>query len=187
MFRNLVCGLAGLVLLGLSTGHVHAQDNLIGELFGRGVHAFYAGEYVEAHTLLTSAIQQGTDDPRCYYFRGLAYQRLGRPEDADQDFAQGAVLEISGESFYPVARSLERIQGTNRLQIEKARQYARIAAREREMQRDQQRYEEGQMSEQRVLRQPVEAEGTSEPVAPIADVDIAPTDAADRSPPGSCW
>ena len=59
-------------------------------MYGAGVHAYYAGDYSRAHELLTSAIGPAatTRDPRMYYFRGLCYLRLGRDEEAKQDFEQ---------------------------------------------------------------------------------------------------
>ena len=73
---------SAVVALGLCRGQAQAQDFLLAELYGQGVHHFFAREFEEAHEVLTSCIEQGSRDPRCYYFRGLTYTRLGRPDEA---------------------------------------------------------------------------------------------------------
>jgi len=169
MFRNIAVGLA---VLGLSAGVACAQEDLLAELYGQGVHAYFTKDFVDAHAQFTAAIEQASTDPRCYYFRGLAYIKLGRPEDAEQDFARGAALEIEERQYYPIGRSLERIQGPERLQLERARQKARIAAINREQLRNRHRYERREEVEERVLRPPVDPDRTDEPIKPIEDEDI---------------
>ena len=70
--------------------------------------------------------------PRCFYFRGLTYLKLGRPQDAELDFQQGAKLETQntelGNRTYNVAQGLERIQGSERWSVEQYRVGARLAA-----------------------------------------------------------
>ena len=106
-----------------------AQDDLIGELYGRGVHAFYSRDFEEAHKQLTASIEQGSRDPRCFYFRGLAYARLGRPEESAADIKQGAALELANtEQLHGVSVALQRVQGTERITIEKERVSARLEA-----------------------------------------------------------
>ena len=105
-----------------------AQDAVLEKLYGTGVHAFYAGDYMKAHKYFTMAIDAGTKDPRPFYFRGLAYMRLGRAEEAELDFTQGANLEMADiNQFYPVAASLARVQGGNRVMLEQRRTEARLA------------------------------------------------------------
>ena len=108
-----------------------AQDGVLSQLYGNGVHAYFAGDFVKAHDLLSAAISGGSRDPRCYYFRGLSYWRLGRPQEAAADFQQGAKYE-SGDlnRTYSVAKSLERVQGSARLAVEEYRVQARAAALE---------------------------------------------------------
>src|SRR5579864_2921597 len=69
---------------------VSAQTDVLNELYGSGVHAFNSGQYREAYNDLTMAIRSGSRDPRVYYYRGLAYIRLGRPQEAQADFKKGA-------------------------------------------------------------------------------------------------
>ena len=83
----------------------------MGQTYGNGVHAYFAGDYVKAHELLTKAIDAGSHDLRCYYFRGLAYLKLGRPQKAEGDFQQARVGDRHLKRTYNVARSLERVQG----------------------------------------------------------------------------
>lgn len=120
-----------------------AQDPVVVRLYGSGVHAFFAGQYAKAHDMFTRAIEMGLRDPRVYYYRGLAYLKLGRPEQAEEDFRQGAELEARDAGMlYDVGRALERIQGRTRLLIEKHRFAARVAAVERMERIRRQRYGE---------------------------------------------
>ena len=122
-----------------------AQDTVLNKLYGNGVHAYFAGDYVRAHYYLTAAINGRTQDPRCYYFRGLAYGRLGRPQEAEVDFQQGAKLETSDlNRSYDVAKVLERVQGGDRLSIEQYRFQARVAAMEQSEKSRARRYDPGQ-------------------------------------------
>ncbi len=156
------------ILLGLcaSVSLVQAQDAILSELYGRGVHAFHAGKYDVAHDFLSQAIEKGTQDPRCYIFRGLAYTQSGRPEEAAADFKRGAELEAGDvDQFYNVARALQRVQGEVRLTIEKHRNEARIAAQEVAAKRARAKYEAFLNDEQRVLLAP---SGAVQPVVPEA-------------------
>src|SRR6188474_2476225 len=77
-------------------------DAVLEDLYGRGVHAFFARNLSQAHELLTAAINGGSRDPRAYYYRGLVYSRLGRPDEARADMRKGAELEILGGEPFPV-------------------------------------------------------------------------------------
>ena len=131
------------------------QDALISELYGKGVHAYFARDYAEAHKQFTASIEQGSEDPRCYYFRGICLARLGRPDDAAADTKQGAVLELTKtEQLHDVSNSLQRIQGSDRIMIEKQRAAVRLeAARKAKALRDAM-YEQWKQDEARVIRQP---------------------------------
>ncbi|MEE2639439.1 MAG: hypothetical protein VX768_02320 [Planctomycetota bacterium] len=126
--------MVSVVLFVTTCSGLTAEDELaITELYGQAVHAYFDGSYEEAHKNLTGAIELGTDDPRVYYFRGLAKMKLGRAEEAGKDFEEGGRLEAQGAAqFYPIGRSLERIQGSERAMIEKIRKQARIQIRLRE-------------------------------------------------------
>ena len=99
---------------------------------GDGIHAFHAGDFDRAYDELTNAIEAGTDDPRSYYYRGLAALRLGRTSEAEADFTTGADRELATGSMRRVSQSLERVQGTDRLTLERFRARARLGSLQRE-------------------------------------------------------
>ena len=135
-----------------------ADEAVLEQIYGDGVHAFYAGDYTSAYNALTSAIKGGSQDPRAYYFRGLTYLHLGRDDEAKSDFEKGAELEVGDSgNFYPVNRSLERIQGEQRQLLEHYRLTVHAVAVEKQAAARQARYEERSAAEQQifaVLRQP---------------------------------
>ena len=104
-----------------------AEDQAVAAAYGAGVHGYYAGNYQQSHDTLGRVVAIGTDDPRVYYFRGLAALRLGRRDEAIADFSEGADLEAAGWSIRTVSRSLERVQGPDRLLLERSRTRARLA------------------------------------------------------------
>jgi hypothetical protein len=144
---------------------VVAEDPVIAELYGRGVHAYFARDYEQAHRYLSEAINRGTQDPRAFYFRGLTYAMTGRAEEAEQDFRKGAELEVLDvDNYYQTSRSLQRVQGAVRLTLEKHRQQARLEARERAERLARAKYQEFQENERRVLLPPADAR--SKPILP---------------------
>lgn len=116
------------------------EDAVLAVSYGNGVHAYYAGDYHRSYDQLTAAIEGGTRDPRAFYFRGLAELKLGRVDEAEADFSTGADREAAEAGNWPVARSLERIQGEPRLQLEKHRVRARLVAMEQRRQAVLRRY-----------------------------------------------
>lgn len=104
-----------------------AEPMPLATAFGSGAHAFFACDYQRAYEELSNAIQAGTQDPRAWYFRGLAALRLGRVDEAEADFSTGAERESRGLGTWPVSRSLERVQGPDRLTLERHRARARVA------------------------------------------------------------
>ena len=62
MVRNLTLLVGALVLP--SAVSLHAEDAVLGQLYGSGVHAFYSRDYLKSHEYLTTAIGGGTQDPR---------------------------------------------------------------------------------------------------------------------------
>ncbi len=123
-----VCAVAAALI---ATSAPAREDAILAVAYGNGVHAYYAGDYQRSYEELSSVIDGGTQDPRAFYFRGLAALRLGRLDEADADFALGADAEAAGRGGWAVGRSLERIQGEPRLQLEKHRVRARMAAVQR--------------------------------------------------------
>lgn len=157
MFRK-VCLL--IAIIAASSANVSkADDFLLAQLYGSGVHAYNSGDYMTAYRELTSAIQGGTIDPRAYYFRGLTFLRLGRPQEAVADFKKGADMETGDSNdVFPVSISLARIQGPDRDMLERYREAARVTAHQRQEMERQARYEQRIEAEATVLRkvQPTE-------------------------------
>lgn len=145
MSRSLFFLVTGWVLV--STVPLAAQDDaLLGQIYGNGVHAYFAQDYVKAYDDFKSAIDGNTKDPRCFYFRGLTLLKLGRPQDAEIDFQRGAKLESSADlaRSYNVARSLERVQGSDRSTLEQHRMQARMAVLKKAEEERTTRYDAGQ-------------------------------------------
>lgn len=182
MFRRIVL----LVVAGASlcAGSMFAQDVVLGQKYGLGVHCYFAGDYVKAYEQLTDAIDSGSKDPRAFYFRGLAYLKLGRTPEANLDFQKGADLESRDTNkFYNVAKSLERVQGAARVALENFRVEARMAVYAEAERMRKARYEAIQREEQRVLRSqtviiPTPPPEPAKPAEP--DVFTAP---AEKAPP----
>ena len=98
-----------------------AQDYVLNELYGNGVHAFFSGNHEEALNFLDEAVEEGSRDPRVFYFRALILDQAGLEEKAKAAFHQGAELEAADPNVFPVGRSLERVQGRQRHLLESHR------------------------------------------------------------------
>ena len=152
MFRCIALVVGAVVYL--SANSLPAQDAVLGQKYGYGVHAYFAGDYLKAYGQLSAAIEGGSKDPRAFYFRGLAYLKLGRAQEASMDFQKGAELESKDvNKFYNVAKALERVQGQARVALEDHRVEARMAALEEAEKVRKIRYEAIQKEEARVLRE----------------------------------
>jgi hypothetical protein len=119
-----------LVLLAMCLSpNVAAQPNEIERLYGQGVHAYHSGLLEEALLAFDQAVGLGARDPRIFYYRGAVQDARGFADGASADFMTGAQLEYQSQGrFYSVGRALERVQGVVRLQIENARNNARLVA-----------------------------------------------------------
>lgn len=117
-----------------------AQDPL-DEIYGRAVHHYFRGDTISAEAMLNEVIAAGSQDPRVYFFRGLVMDRNGQTDAAATDFSMGAELEIAGKKVVNVGKALERIQGPHRVELEKARTQARLAARSKVMEMSRARYD----------------------------------------------
>jgi tetratricopeptide (TPR) repeat protein len=133
-------------LLGLG-GAVFATDTVFvadesDAIFGKGVHAFFDRDYEEAVKILSKVDELKTNDPRPYYFLGLANLWQDETEKADKFFKKAAELEYSGRALrhYAVSESLRRIQGEERLRLEKIREEERTNAQVREQRIREARY-----------------------------------------------
>ena len=119
-----------------------AQNAILAEMYGRGVHAYYSGNNTDANQYLSMAINNGIEDPRAYYFRGMVAHASGRAYEAESDWQRGAELEASGMLNASIGRSLSRFQGSARIKLEQIRQKARLQALATAAARSQQRYGE---------------------------------------------
>jgi hypothetical protein len=154
MTRNfVVCAALAWAGLGSIATFAVAQDPILAQLYGSGVHEYFSGGYQQAIADLTQAIDGGTKDPRVYYFRALSWWRLGDTPKAQTDLAAGAKMESADvNQYYPVSKSLERVQGAGRLLLERYRVQARAEAYRREERRNLARYEAQRKAEAEVLR-----------------------------------
>lgn len=169
--------------LTFAAGQASAQLDVLNELYGSGVHAFNSGAYREAYDDLSMAIRNGSKDPRVYYYRGLAYLRLGRPQEARLDFQKGAALEMGDiDHFYPVSKSLERVQGQARAQIERYRSNARLVAFQARERGRFERYQRIRKNEPNVLMAPEEATEIPTPPKPAEAEEPAEAKPADEAP-----
>lgn len=115
------------ILASASTTAV-AQGDAMTELYGEGVHRYFAGDYTGADMVLSQVVDAGSLDPRAHYFRGLTREMLG--SGGQPDFDNGARLETQGKRVVNVGQALIRIQGSMRTAIEKARRAARVEAKQ---------------------------------------------------------
>lgn len=130
-------GVIAAVLAGVCLGPSSADDLLLSQLYGSGVHLYFAGDAGAAEQSFARAIQMGSTDPRCYYYRGLSLLRTGQEKQAAEAFSKGAALESTQtDRIYSISRALERVQGPERLALERYRIEARRAA---QVQRDAER------------------------------------------------
>lgn len=111
------------------------QEDLLAQVYGRGVHEFNRGEMDCALRTFDMAINFGSRDPRVHYYRGLANLRLGCQDDAIEDFRTAATLEVDGAGTYDIGRALARIQGSDRLCLETVRLETKLVLSQRQPQR----------------------------------------------------
>ena len=116
-----------LIVACLFSGQASAQtESTAAQLYGRGTYAFNAGQYADAIVAFDQMEQAATDDPRVFFFRGLSHLRSGNEAAATTDFQTASKMEltVSGRS-YSVPKALERIQGQDRILIERYRRAAK--------------------------------------------------------------
>ncbi|MFP6692772.1 MAG: hypothetical protein VB875_07135, partial [Pirellulales bacterium] len=121
-----------------------AQNEVLNELYGNGVHAYFSSDYAKAHEHLTAAVDGGSSDPRVLYFRALCYLETGREAMAQDDLAQAAKIEMeAGNLSERVNRALTRVQGTARLKVESYRSEARLAVFQQRAKATKKRFDSG--------------------------------------------
>jgi hypothetical protein len=153
MARFFGIAILGLVLLFPAGETVQGQDATLAEYYGRGVQAYFNGEYEESVELLSKAISLESPDPRCHFFRGLAHAKLDKQEEAAADFKNGGDLEALdvGEK-YSVSKALTRIQGQVRVAIEASRRLAKEDLKALQEKRRRVRYEKNVINEKAAVR-----------------------------------
>lgn len=157
-FRGVATAWCRAVLVGATAiisgvGSAQVLETLpLARTYGSGVHAYFCGDYDRSYEDLTAAIEAGSQDPRARYFRGLAALRIGRLDEAEADFAEGADLEARALGGWSVSRSLERVQGHDRLRLERYRARARVAAHQRDLEAERVRYSDTFEAQEEVRR-----------------------------------
>tara|TARA_R110002072_G_scaffold146075_3_gene292874 strand:- start:31167 stop:33974 length:2808 start_codon:yes stop_codon:yes gene_type:complete len=111
-------------------GRPHKKDRAILQLTADGTEAFLTGKHKVAVQLLDVAASNGSNDPRTYYFRGLAKQQLGLSDEAATDYKTAIGLELHPANRIDVDLALEPVQGETRLALEKHRHEAISTARQ---------------------------------------------------------
>ncbi|MEI6240192.1 MAG: tetratricopeptide repeat protein [Planctomycetia bacterium] len=161
--------IGGFVVLGENGAHAGPQPAALTVAYGNGVHAYFDGDYQCSYDELSGVIEAGSNDPRAHYFRGLAALKLGRLDEAEADFQQGANLEAEGrggQSSRAISLALERVQGCDRLKLERYRGQARVAMLQRDRELTRRRYSDIEEAEADVLRR--RRPERMEPAEPLA-------------------
>lgn len=156
------------VLAGGGADGQAAENPALARTYGSGVHAYFSGAYDRSYDDMTAVIEAGSEDPRALYFRGLAALKMGRLDEAEADFSSGAELEVRARGNWRVSPALERVQGSDRLQLERHRVRARVAAVQMDRVRETKRYSDIDASQRDVLRIVRPDGGASEPGGPFA-------------------
>ncbi len=87
-------------------------------LYRNGIVAYKAGDSMTALTNFEDAIKGNAEDPRVYYFRGIALADLGRIDEAKLAFSDGLTREKSVKDIQLVNLALADVQGGVRQIIE---------------------------------------------------------------------
>lgn len=151
------------------TGTCSGQNPYVNEVYGDGVHAYFRGEIYQAQEQFDRAIQYGSQDPRVYYFRAIVHLQNGDCFQAEQDIRTAVTYELQGRGTYDVGRALARIQGPERLELERMRLLAKLD------------YSAGQQAVPPPYRAPnlVPSEAPMIPESPFELQDQRPADASD--------
>lgn len=156
MISHKAVGSMTLVILAVASIRVFAAEQTAAELYGQGVHAYFAGDYDSAIDFLSKSIKKNDKDPRAFYFRGLALASRDGLRSGLPDITKGADLEVNRQDdrIYDVNAALQRVQGYLRLELEKQRTAARLAAADKKEKQDRIKYEQLKRREDVVLFDP---------------------------------
>jgi tetratricopeptide (TPR) repeat protein len=90
--------------------------------YAAGLRNYFARHYDDAEASFVKAIEYDNQDARYFYFLGLSRLGLGRTNDAEADFQEGAQLEVLNRpGREAVSTALERVQGPARQAVNRAR------------------------------------------------------------------
>ena len=168
-----------LLLSFFPTAAVAQEDGVLNRLYGSGVHAYNSGDYLGAYDYLTDAIDTGLLDPRAHYFRGLCYLKLGRREQAEQEFIAAARRELQMGNVTPaVDRSLLRIQGPDRYVLEGARIEVQRVRAQQQSRMNRKRFGKPVQAKPGQPR-PTESDDNAEPIVPAPEAESEATDKPD--------
>jgi tetratricopeptide (TPR) repeat protein len=93
------------------------------QYFGKGLHAYWSGQYGTAEEEFRRALAAYDRDARYHYYLGLAQTQQGKQEAARYQFEQGVRLEAANQPGpVMVNASLERLQGDLRQRLDSYRQ-----------------------------------------------------------------
>lgn len=179
-------GVLALAMLIAASAMSRADEAATEKLYGEGVHAYFANDFEAALKQFDASIAAGNRDPRCYYFRGLANWRLGNADATKADFAAGAKIEAHNpEMTTTINRSMQRVQGSTRLAIEKYRADAQLTALAERKAREAARYGAARVSAIEQLKKQADATKAAAellPDAPAASEAAEPADAKPATP-----
>lgn len=131
-FKTKLVTLAGCAVssLLLSVGNdVAAQDAYLARIYGDGVHQYFRHDTNTAKCRFDSVINEGSRDPRAYYFRAIIALEAGDTGTAESDIRTGARYELEGRGTYDVWSALARVQGPHRVKFECYRNSALLSLR----------------------------------------------------------
>lgn len=85
-----------------------------------GYHAYWSADYKGALENLDRAVETHQGDARFWYYKGLAEIGLGQIENAERSFSRAVELHAQRPSDSVIARSLQRVQGRLRVELQLA-------------------------------------------------------------------
>ena len=123
------------------------------KLYDRAVHAFFDQKYDDVIEMLDKIDEMRITDPRPYYFLALAHHRLDNEEKSVETLQKAAKLEWGerGVSDYNVSDAIRRIQGNERIFIEKYRKAAREEWEKAETKRKEAKYRDKKKEGREIL------------------------------------
>jgi|GEM_PF-2739372 len=172
---------------GLSCTYAQSSSALTA-VYGRGVHAYFAGNTSLAEQYFTQVIQAGSTDPRPYYFRAVLRLQTGKRFEAENDMRVGAAYEARDPGAkHSIGRALQRVQGPGRRILEKFRRQARLDRLQQGQQQTRQRYEQRNRRTPGLLRRPTQVplNQTIQPPQVQAPISNAPPVGSDAKWAGS--